>query len=277
MMRPDRRCITSRILCAAIVGAGLSAMLAGCSRLDFVKPDPRRRSFDRTAPEVELRRQAPDSTALVQRGQQSLLAGDLESAEDSARKAARIDPRSAAAQTLLGLVADRRGRVDEAGEHYRRALDLAPASGVMLNNYAAWLCSAGRAADAMPLFERAAAAPGYATPGAALANAGVCADKAGIHGQSEQFLRKALEVDPVNVVALAAMAEREFRAGRAFEARAFSERRLAAGRADLRSLQLASQIEEKLGDKAAAAKYVQQIRIEFPASPDSNAGDVNRR
>jgi len=174
-------------------------------------------------------------------------------------------------------VADRRGQAAKAGEHYRRALDLAPDTGVMLNNYAAWLCSAGRAVEAMPLFERAAAAPGYATPGAALANAGVCADKGGMPGQSEQLLRQALEVDPVNVVALAAMAEREFLAGRAFEARAFSERRLAAGPADRRALELASQIEEKLGDKAAAAKYVQQIRVEFPAVPDSNSGDINRR
>ncbi|KGM56338.1 hypothetical protein N800_09115 [Lysobacter daejeonensis GH1-9] len=256
---------------------GVVAVLAGCNRLDFVKPDPRRRDFDRTAHEVELRRQAPDSTALVQRGQQALLAGDLEAADDSARKAARIDPRSAPAQTLLALVADRRGQAAKAGEHYRRALDLAPDTGVMLNNYAAWLCSAGRAVEAMPLFERAAAAPGYATPGAALANAGVCADKGGMPGQSEQLLRQALEVDPVNVVALAAMAEREFLAGRAFEARAFSERRLAAGPADRRALELASQIEEKLGDKAAAAKYVQQIRVEFPAVPDSNSGDINRR
>ena len=276
-MRPDRCGTASRSVRAAIAVAAVVALLSGCNRLDFVKPDPRRRDFDRTAPEVELRRQAPDSTALVQRGQQSLLAGNLEAAEDSGRKAARIDPRSAAAQTLLALVADRRGQVQKAGEHYRRALELAPHTGVMLNNYAAWLCAAGQPAEAMPLFERAAAAPGYATPGAALANAGVCADKAGISGQSEQFLRKALKVDPVNVVALAAMAEREFRAGRAFEARAFSERRLAAGPPDRRALELASQIEEKLGDKAAAAKYVQRIGVEFPASPDSSSGDVNKR
>ena len=276
-MRPEGRGTITLIACTAVVMLGLAALLAGCNRLDFVKTDPRRRDFDRTAPEVEIRRQAPDSTALVQRGQQSLLAGELEAAQDSARKAARIDPRSAPAQTLLGLVADRRGQTAKAGEYYRRALDLAPNTGVMLNNYAAWLCSTGRAMEAMPLFERAAAAPGYATPGAALANAGVCAEKGGMPGQSEQLLRKALEVDPVNVVALSAMAEREFLAGRAFEARAFSERRLAAGPADRRALELASQIEEKLGDKAAAAKYVQQIRVEFPAKPDSSSGDVNGR
>jgi type IV pilus assembly protein PilF len=84
-------------------------------------------------------------------------------------------------------------------------------------------------------------------------------------------------VDPANVVALSAMAEREFRAGRAFEARAFSERRLAAGAPDRRALELASQIEEKLGDKVAAAKYVRRIMVEFPAEPDSVSGDGTKR
>ncbi|TWI11583.1 type IV pilus biogenesis/stability protein PilW [Aerolutibacter ruishenii] len=260
-----------------VVLVAVALMLAGCSRLDFVKPDPRRRDFERTAPEIELRRQGPDATALVQRGQQSLLGGDLEAAEDSARKAVRIDSRSAAAHTLLALVADGRNQGAKAGEHYRQAFELAPNNGVMLNNYAAWLCGAGRAGDAMPLFERAAMAPGYATPGAALANAGLCAGQAGMADRSEAMLRRALELDPANVAALGAMAEQEFLAGRAFEARAFSERRLAAGPADRRALELASQIEEKLGDKAAAAKYVQRIRVEFPALPDSVSGDGNRR
>lgn len=276
-MRPEGRGTITLIACTAVVMLGLAALLAGCNRLDFVKTDPRRRDFDRTAPEVEIRRQAPDSTALVQRGQQSLLAGELEAAQDSARKAARIDPRSAPAQTLLALVADRRGQTAKAGEYYRRALDLAPNTGVMLNNYAAWLCAAGRTAEALPLFERAANAPGYPTPAAALANAGVCAGRAGMADRSEQLLRQALALDPVNVLALDAMAEREFGAGRYFEARAFSERRLAAARADRQALQLASQIEQKLGDNVAAAKYVQRIKVEFPDAANSVSGDGNRR
>lgn len=276
-MRPEPRHRVHTTLRVATILFGMVMLLAGCSRLDFVKPDPRRRDFDRTAPEIQLRKQGPDATALVQRGQQELLAGNLDAAQESGRKAARIDPRSGAAQTLLALVADQRGQAAKAGEHYRRALDLAPETGVMLNNYAAWLCASGRAVEAMPLFERAARAPGYATPAAALANAGTCADKAGMPERSEQLLRQALDVDPTNVVALATMAEREFRAGRAFEARAFSERRLAAAPADRHALELASQIEEKLGDKAAAAKYVQRIRVEFPVPPGSVSGDGNKR
>jgi type IV pilus assembly protein PilF len=45
---------------------------------------------------------------------------------------------------------------------------------------------------------------------------------------------------------------------------AFTERRLAAAPANAAVLQLAAGIEEKLGDKAAASRYVQRLRAEFP-------------
>ncbi len=76
----------------------------------------------------------------------------------------------------------------------------------------------------------------------------------------------------------AAMADSEYRAGHYFEARAFSERRLAAAPASPHVLQLASQIEQKLGDTAAAARYVQRIGAEFPEQGrDSRPGDGSQQ
>ena len=71
-------------------------------------------------------------------------------------------------------------------------------------------------------------------------------------------------LDPDNPYALASMADNEYRQGRYFEARAFTERRLAAAPANATVLQLAADVEEKLGDKAAASRYVQRLRAEFP-------------
>ncbi|MGD5980630.1 type IV pilus biogenesis/stability protein PilW, partial [Xanthomonas citri pv. citri] len=59
----------------------------------------------------------------------------------------------------------------------------------------------------------------------------------------------------------------------AFEARAFSERRLAVEPISAEALMTASQIEEKLGDRAAAARYVQRMRAEFPDAQGSESGD----
>src|SRR5690606_26756693 len=129
-----------------------------------------------------------------------------------------------------------------------------------LNNYAVWLCGNGRQAESLPLFAQALRDPGYATPAVAMANAGACALEAGRAAEAERDLRRALELDPENPVALATMARLSFQQGDYLQARAFSQRRLAAAPASAQVLQLASQIEQKLGDSAAMAGYVQRLR-----------------
>ncbi|RZA05093.1 MAG: type IV pilus biogenesis/stability protein PilW, partial [Proteobacteria bacterium] len=100
--------------------------------------------------------------------------------------------------------------------------------------------------------------------------------KAGQFERSDRDLRKALSLDPANAYALGSMAESEYRQGRYMEARAFAERRLAAAPADQAVLQLASNIEERLGDKAAASRYGQRLRAEFPDSVTATPGETTK-
>ena len=280
-VRADRgrvRAASGRMVLAVAMLAGLMAATA-CSRLNFVRQDTSRRGFESTAHEVELKsstRRGPGALMHVQMAQQQLALGDLENAEVAARKAVKADPRLADAHTVLALVLDRVGNASSAGDHYRRAAELAPTRGGMLNNYGTWLCSSGRAAESLAWFDQALGSPGYSTPAAALANAGACALQAGQAVRAERDLRNAIALDPRSPVALGALAELEFKAGRAFEARAFSERRLAAAPADPRVLQLASQIEQKLGDTAAAARYVQRMRAEFPGVRGFDTGETGK-
>lgn len=255
---------------------------AACSRLTFVKADPGRGDYERTAQDVDVResREAKQRSAARNRiamAQQHLERGDLDAAEAEARQAVKLQGDSADAHTLLAVIAEGRGRATEAGGHYQRAAELAPSNGGVLNNYGAWLCGNGRAAESLAWFDRALAAPGYATPGSALANAGTCAEQAGQPGRVERDLRAAIGFDPGNAVALAGLARHEFRAGRYMDARAFSQRRLAAAPADARALILASQIEEKLGDTTAAAGYVRRLREEFPGVAPGNLGENSQR
>ncbi len=244
-----------------------------CSRLTFIKPDlSRKGSADRIAAPVELRPDRKDrrSSQLaiasnhVSASQKYLQAGDDANAEQEARKALKADSRSSDAHTMLAVIEGRRGSTAKAGDHYRRAAELAPASGMALSNHGAWLCGSGRAAESLGWFDRALQDPRYANPASALSNAGSCALKAGQAVRAERDSRAALQLDPQNSVALVTMAESAFRAGRYFEARAFSERRLAASAPDAAALQLASQIEVKLGDMAAADRYVRKLRAQFP-------------
>ncbi len=264
-----------------LLTAAMVFLTTSCSRLTFVKPSGKRKGPQETArtyevsdsPAVKQRLAARDRLA---RATQRLHGGDMAAAEADAKQVLKADPGSADAHTLLAVVNDRRGNQAMAGTHYRRAAELAPAQGGALNNYGAWLCNNGFAAESLVWLDRAVAAPGYASPESALANAGGCALKTGQYARAQRDLRSALEIDPSNPFALASMAESEFRQDRFFEARAFSERRLAAAPATASVLQLAAQIEERLGDRKSASRYLQRLQSEFPNDATARSGEQAR-
>ena len=272
MRRPEARVL---VVLAALVA------LAACSRLTFVKPSVARGDYDRIAPEYNVQGDPREADRMQARHQailaeSELRAGRLDAAREAAEAALDLDPQSSEAHTLMAVVAERQGAAALAGKHYAAAVELAPRRGVTLNNYAAWLCRNGREAVSLPLFERALGDPGYDTPAAALANSGTCALRAGQPVRAERDLRRALEYDRDNAVALATLAELSFKGGDYLQARAFSQRRLAAAPATRPVLLLASQIEQKLGDSAAAARYVQRISAEFPGTPTPR-GDAGQQ
>ncbi|HZH44229.1 MAG TPA: tetratricopeptide repeat protein [Lysobacter sp.] len=271
-----RRNPTARLVLLTLAAC---AATTACSRLAFIRPDLGRGDFEQTALDVEVReprRGEAQARQLVLHAQQALLSGQTADAERVAREAVRLDDQLADAHTVLAAALDAQAKPAPAGRHYRRAAELSPQRGGPLNNYGAWLCRNGKPAEALGWFDRALADRDYATPAAALANAGFCADRAGDHARAERDLRRAIELDPQNALALGTLAEREYRAGRYLQARAFSERRLAVAPADRAALQLASQIEHALGDNAAAQQYVQRMGEESPQPRDSKQGAKNR-
>ncbi len=259
----------------------VSLAATGCSRLTFVKPKMERGNYTQVAPDYTVRDDPGDNRRIavmdrVAMAEQRLRAGQLDEAATQAQAALKLDPRSPDAYTILAVVQAQRGNSAQAGGYYAKAAELAPGSGAVLNNYGTWMCDNGKAAESLALFDRALADPAYPTPAAALANSGSCALTAGQTARADRDLRRALEMDPASPVALAAMADIQYRAGRYMDARAFSERRLAAAPATAQVLLLASQIEQKLGDTAASARYVQRIRTEFPQSRDASPGDASQ-
>lgn len=265
-MRPEGRVARWLALFA------IAMLLAACGRVTLLRPDTSRGSYRQVAHEVEIRPDADRRTtavALAQTAEARLVAGDAASALSAAQRAVKTDPGAAAGHSLVGLSLDALGRGREAGVHHRRAAELAPTHGALLNNYGTWLCGQGREAESLVLFERAWTSPGYATPGTALANAGACALRIGQLDRAGQWSRQAIAAAPADPVALGTLAEVAFRSGRALEARAFVERRLAAAPADAKTLLLASQIEQELGDTVASTRYVHRLRAEFPRAPES--------
>ena len=264
-----------RELVALVVLVALAT--AGCSRLTFVKADASRRGMDRVAPEytfgeTEASKRRAEARRQIALAERHLRAGDVGEAAEAARAAVKADRELPEAHTMLALVAMGQGKPELAGTHYAEAARLGP-SGITYNNYGAWLCSNDRPAESLGWFDQALGDPRYGDRAGALANAGACAARAGEYERVERDLRAALELDPVNLVALGAMAEESMRQGQYLEARAFSQRRLAAGGATPAVLELASRIEDKLGDSVAAQRYVERLRTEFPQALNAIPGE----
>ncbi|WP_448142517.1 type IV pilus biogenesis/stability protein PilW [Stenotrophomonas bentonitica] len=263
MPLPDRRLPAVLFVALALAGCGSKGIKPPTAPLGI-------------APEYVARDNADTRRRVSYQDQMTLSAeafraGAMDVSEKRARSALKLDAGRPDAYIMLAALANRRGDDAAAGPLFQKAAELAPDSGEVLNNYGAWLCGHGRATEALPLFDRAVAAPGYRTPAAALANAGGCALDAGQPERAVRDLRRALALDPANPYALEAMARNEHAQGRFFEARAFVQRRLAAAPATRSVLQLASQIEAQLGDTVASGRYLQRIRDEFPqdAAPNS--------
>lgn len=261
MPRPDR-------LWLVLFAGVLAVAVGGCKSHPKAKLGPSEAPVYSVRDPDNVRRQVrlQDLLALAARDMQ---VGNLDAAERKAREALKLAPESPDALVLLAGIDERRGRTQQAGESFRRAAEQAPQRGDILNNYGAWLCQQGRPAESLVWFDRALQALGYATAAEARANAGGCALDAGQFERAERDLRAALATLPGNPVALEAMAQLSFRQGRYMEARAFAERRIAAAPATRSVLQLASQIEARLGDRAASDRYIQRIRQEFPQEAGS--------
>ncbi|UWU58641.1 type IV pilus biogenesis/stability protein PilW [Stenotrophomonas maltophilia] len=261
MPRPDR-------LWLVLLPGVLAVAVGGCKSQPKARLGPSEAPVYSVRDPDNVRRQVrlQDLLALAARDMQ---VGNLDAAERKAREALKLAPESPDALVLMAGIDERRGRTQQAGESFRRAAEQAPQRGDVLNNYGAWLCQQGRPAESLAWFDRALQAPGYATPAEAQANAGGCALDAGQLERAERDLRAALSTLPGNPVALEAMAQLSFRQGRYMEARAFAERRIAAAPTTRSVLQLASQIEARLGDRAASDRYIQRIRQEFPQEAGS--------
>lgn len=253
--------------------AATVCLLAGaCSkleRLSIVRPSAARGDYTQVAPTYELSDKGRKQASMVAAEQLAsandlFRGGKLAQAEQQARRALKANPRLGDAHVLLAMVAAQRGDAAATGKHYEQALAIAPANGMYANNYGAWLCGNGRAAESLGWFDRALADPGYQTRAAAHANAGSCARDAGQPVHAEASWRQALALDPSNLPSLAGLAEMGFRNGRYMEARAFAERWLAAAPADADGLRLAAQIERKLGDNEAAQRYLFRLQAISP-------------
>lgn len=211
----------------------------------------------------ELRRAAETNTAL---GRQYMERGEYEIALEKLKRAIAYDKTYAPAHTMLAILYETIGELDEAGTEYRMAVQHAPRNGDVNNNYGAYLCRSGKQQEAERYFLTAIDDPFYDTPAIALANAGSCALDTGDLDKAESFLRQSLGFDDQLAAALLPMAEVSYRKESYLRARAFLQRFEAVSPTTRESLTLGFNIESQLGDQVSVERYRVKLEERFPGA-----------
>jgi len=185
--------------------------------------------------------------------------------------AIEADAKYGPAFNVLGLV-QMELREDAAAEQsFREALAINPNDSESNNNYGWFLCSRGREKDAIPYFLAAVKNPLYQTPELALTNAGVCERKLGNDQNAEDFLLKALRLQPGQPRALSTLADMRYRRGDYAGTKQLVDRFLEVAQPTPEALWLGLLSARRLGDRSAEANYGSQLRRRFPESKEALA------
>ena len=195
----------------------------------------------------------------------------LQLAVEKLQTALRFDSEHTPAHLTLALIYDMLGRDSAAGQHYRRASELAPNDGPTQNAVAVHLCQQGDFSAADRHFRRAMEDAFYSTPELAYGNAGACARRAGDAEKAEEYLRQALQLDPNYPDALFQLSELNLESGDAFRARAFLQRLESVSAADPAALVLGYNIESQLDNAAEADSYATRLQQLFPESSQAQS------
>ncbi len=185
-------------------------------------------------------------------------------------KALQADRDYAPAYNVRGLIRMALREDKEAEEDFKLSLKLDKDDSEAHNNYGWFLCQRGKEKDSIAHFMAALKNPLYTTPERAYLNAGVCSRKAGELKDAEDFLQRALLVQPGNMQALFALAELNFSTGNYTAAKKYFSG--FSGRVEelnAEQLWLAVRIERKVGDRNSADSFAVQLRRRFPDAPET--------
>jgi len=213
----------------------------------------------------------------VQLGIAYMQEGQNEVALKKLKSALELDSSYPMAHNMLGVLYERLGKLDQAEQHYRRSVSLAPEDPLILNNYGQFLCQRGRYAEAEKEFLAAIANPLYTTPEVAYTNAGTCIGQSGDASRAEDYYRQALQSNPKMPTALLRMAQISHGKKSYLSARGYLQRYLAVAKQNPESLWLGIRIERQLGDRDTAASYALLLRSKYPDSSQARLLEAETR
>lgn len=242
---------------------GLSIFMLALSMAGCVAPSDGRYGG---TPQHAISREEASAKIHTELGAQYYDRGQLGVALEEMSLALDSKPDYAPAYNVRGLVRMALHEDQLADEDFQHSLRLDSTDSDAHNNYGWFLCNRGKELDSIKHFMAALKNPLYSTPGKAYLNAGLCSMKAGNAKNAEEFLQKALTVQPNMPEALLGLANLYFTkadyAGAKSYFLIFKRNNISPLTAE--NLWLAVRIERKLGDRIAENSYAMQLRKNFP-------------
>jgi len=197
--------------------------------------------------------------------------GQLQIAIDTARRAIDLDPDSAAAYGLLGLMEMDIGQVKQADASFQRALALEPDNPDLNNNYGWFLCQTGHEHESIVHFERAVSSRLYDSPARALQNAGICLLRIHDDAGAEKYLLRALAADATSPVAKFQLAQMYLHQRRFDRCDFYFDLLVRSTEPNAETLWLGARIAHAKNDAVTQRRYAEQLQLRFPDSPQTDA------
>lgn len=188
------------------------------------------------------------------------------------KEALVADPNYAPAHSQLGLVYMALNEDALAQQSFERALKIDPLDSATNNNYGMFLCQRKRDKEAFKYFMTALKNPLYTTPENAYTNAGICAWLQNDDTRAEEWLGKALALQPGQPQALYYQSEVLYKRGDLKSARNLLTRHMrVVSQPSADALWLGARIESRFGDRNALASYGTQLNNRFPNAAQTRA------
>jgi len=197
--------------------------------------------------------------------------GQLQLAIETANKAIELDPDSAAAHGLLGLLLLDLGQIKQADASFQRALAIDRENPDINNNYGWFLCQTGHELDSVQYFERAFSNRLYESPARALQNAGICLLRVHEDKRAEKLLLQSLSADATNPVVKFQLAQMYLHQRRFDRCDFYFDLLVRSVEANAETLWLGVRIAHAKKDAAAEKSYAEQLQMRFSDSPQADA------
>jgi type IV pilus assembly protein PilF len=192
-------------------------------------------------------------------------------------RALKENPNNPEVHSARAMLFDRMGDSKKADEEFKVALRMAPDNPDLSNNYAVYLCQAGRATEGVHRFEDVARNALYRTPWVAYTNAGVCLRMAKRNEEAVKSFRLALQARPNFAEAAFQLGDLQLQNGDLAGARQVVDSYLGAFEETADLLLLGVRVARAQNDRVAAVIYARKLRLDFPKSAQAQAlADLER-